>query len=43
MTQLASICDFLAVIKYSDLNDVSAEEFVKKCNEATIIDTPMTE
>ena len=43
LTQLASICDFLAVIKYSDLNDVSAEEFVKKCNEATIIDTPMTE
>ena len=38
LTQLSSICDFISVIKYSDLNNVSSEEYIRKCNEATIKD-----
>ena len=35
LTQLLGICDFIAKIKYSQLIDVTSEEFIKKCNEAT--------
>ena len=35
LTQLASICDYVSDIKYTDLNDVDSEEYIKKCNEAT--------
>ena len=35
LTQLSSICDYIADIKYTDLNDVESEEYIKKCNEAT--------
>ena len=35
LTQLSSICDYIADIKYTDLNDVDSEEYIKKCNEAT--------
>ena len=42
LTQLSSICDFISVIKYSDLIDVSAEEYIKKCNEATILDSSIS-
>ena len=40
LTQLLGICDFIAKIKYSELIDVSNEEFIKRCNEATTLDTP---
>ena len=39
LTQLLGICDFIAKIKYSELIEVSNEEFIKKCNEATTSDT----
>ena len=35
LTQLMSICDFIANIKYNSLIGVTMEEFVKKCNDAT--------
>ena len=35
LTQLSSICDYIAFIKYNDLNDVDKEEYIQKCNEAT--------
>ena len=35
LTQLSSNCDYIADIKYTDLNDVESEEYIKKCNEAT--------
>ena len=35
LTQLSSICDYISNIKYTDLNDVDSEEYIKKCNEAT--------
>ena len=35
LTQLSSICDYISDIKYTDLNDVDSEEYIKKCNEAT--------
>ena len=35
LTQLMSICDFISMIKYSDLINVSNEEYIIKCNEAT--------
>ena len=38
LTQLLGICDFIAKIKYSELIDVSNEEFIKRCNEATTSD-----
>ena len=40
LTQLLGICDFIAKIKYSQLIDVTNEEFIKRCNEATRTDTP---
>ena len=40
LTQLLGICDFIAKIKYSELIEVSNEEFIKRCNEATTLDTP---
>ena len=39
LTQLLGICDFIAKIKYSELIEVSNEEFIKRCNEATTLDT----
>ena len=39
LTQLLGICDFIAKIKYSQLIDVTNEEYINKCNEATNNDT----
>ena len=39
LTQLLGICDFIAKIKYSHLIDVTNEEYIKRCNEATNNDT----
>ena len=33
LTQLLSSCEFIFTIQYSDLNDVTEEEFIKRCNE----------
>ena len=41
LTQLLGICDFIARIKYSELIGVTQEEFIRKCNEATSLDTPI--
>ncbi len=38
LTQLLSACEFIANIKYSDLNEVTEEEYIEKCNKATNID-----
>ena len=35
LTQLLSACEFIANIKYSDLNEVTEEEYIEKCNKAT--------
>ena len=36
LTQLALICDFIASLKFTDLFGVTREEFIQKCNDATI-------
>ena len=36
LTQFKGICEFIPKIKNTDLDGVSHEEFIKKCNEATI-------
>ena len=36
LTQLLVSCNFIENLKYSDLFDVTEEEFIKKCNEAVI-------
>ena len=36
LTQLLSICDFIIQITYQKLIDVTNDEFIKKCNEATL-------
>ena len=41
-TQLLLACQFIANLKYQDLNDVSYDEFNTKCNEATNIDDTIT-
>ena len=38
LTQLLLACEFIANIKYSDLNEVTKEEYIEKCNKATNID-----
>ena len=38
LTQLLSSCEFIANLTYSDLNDVTQEEFVNNCNYATNTD-----
>ena len=38
LTQLLSSCEFIANLTYSDLNDVTKEEFVNNCNYATNTD-----
>ena len=38
LTQILSICNYIIKIKYSDLFNVSNEEFFKKCDEATTND-----
>jgi hypothetical protein len=35
LTQFKGICEFIPKIKNTDLDGVSHEEFIKKCNEAT--------
>ena len=35
LTQLLLTCEFISKIQYSDLNDVTESEFIKKCNEET--------
>ena len=35
LTQLISSCEFIANIKYSDLNGVTQKEFIEECNKAT--------
>ena len=34
LTQLLSACEFISNIKYSDLNNVTNEEYIHNCNEA---------
>ena len=36
LTQLISSCEFIANIKYSDLNEVTQKQFIEECNKATI-------
>ena len=38
LTQILGICDLITRIKYSQLINVSNEEFMKKCNEAIMMD-----
>ena len=40
LTQLLGICDFIAKLKYSQLIDVTNDEFIQKCNEAISTDIP---
>ena len=35
LTQLISSCEFIANIKYSDLNEVTQKQFIEECNKAT--------
>ena len=35
LTQFKGICEMIPQIKYTDINDVTVEEFNKKCNDAT--------
>ena len=34
LTQLIASCDFIINIKYNNLNDITKEEFTRKCNNA---------
>ena len=36
LTQLIASCDFIINIKYNNLNDITKEEFTKKCNSAAL-------
>ena len=35
LTQFKGICEMIPKIRYTELNDVTSEEFIKNCNEAT--------
>ena len=36
LTQLIASCDFIINIKYNNLNDITKEEFTRKCNSAAL-------